>query len=103
MWVHVVYIISFQYFKDSIPKGYTIFLCNLKICGPPRKEEVHFLFADEKSEFSIYAICSSCFTSFCSQDQVLETELLGHIIISYENVPHWDPEQQSPLVLTSQV
>lgn len=102
MWVHLAYIITFQYFKDSTPKGYKIFLCDFKIYGPLRKEKTHFLPADEDSEFSIYAICGSCFTSFCSQDQVLETELLGHII-AYENVPHWDPEQQWPLVLTSQV
>lgn len=54
---------------------------------------MHFLPANEESEFSIYAICSSCFTSFWSQDQALETELLGHIIV-YEDVPHWDPVQQ---------
>lgn len=63
---------------------------------------MHFLPADEESEFSIYAICSSCFMLFCSQNQVLETELLGHVI-AYKDVPHWDPEQQQPLVLTSQV
>lgn len=72
------------------------FLCNQKICGALKKQKMHFLPADEESEFGIYAIRSSCFMLLCSQNQVLETELLGHII-AYKDVPHWDPEQQQPL------
>jgi len=61
-----------------------------------------FLPADEESQVSIYAICGNCFMSFCSQDQILQTEFLAHLT-AHENVPHWDPDQQWPLVLTSQV
>lgn len=41
---------------------------------------MHFLFADKESKFIIFAICSSCYTSFCSQDQILEIEVLDTLL-----------------------
>lgn len=39
-----------------------------------------FLLAGKESKFIIFAICSSCFSSFCSQDQILEIELLDTLL-----------------------
>lgn len=43
---------------------------------------MYFLLADRESKFIIFAICSSCFTSFCSQDQILEIEFMDTLPMS---------------------
>lgn len=40
---------------------------------------MHFLLADEESKSIIFAICSSCFISFCLQNQIFGNRAPGHV------------------------